>query len=201
MARIAKSPEANRAAGNPGKRRLPETTPALTAPASGIAPPTWLRDQVAHDVWASTAPDLTAVRLLAPVDRGAFGRYCQHFADWVAATRALEAEGMTQDVPLTGGNGSMKRMHPLVRIRDNAEKRLVELEDRFGLNPAARYALVTKMIQRPGAFGGLFGDRAMQDEPAPQPDAALPPGEPSGPLAPQPQSPAPRGPLGFLRLN
>lgn len=167
------------AMGNPGRRKAPTptATPKRSAKVEDASVPYVLKGREfadARKVWDRIAPDLVRSNIMAPTDFEAFGRYCVHVADWAELSKTIKKEGRTQEVKTVGGD-VMVRMHPAVKARELAEKRMVELEDRFGLNPRYRMAIMRDMSALPG-LGSLF-DRADKND---KPDHA----EPAEPVAP-----------------
>jgi len=169
MGRRSKPGNVKSVSGNPGKRqilaerRLSPSSPAAADP--GTTPPAWLTDADARRVWTELWAPLHRMRFVSEVERATFGRYCQYFTEWVASSRQLQVAGMTQEVTTTSG-GTWIKSHPLVAIRDQCELRMRDLEDRFGLNPLARFRLSQQLLGTPGlASGDLFdhADRTAAD--------------------------------------
>lgn len=168
------------AMGNPGRRKAaaPTTSPKRSAKSVDAAIPYVLKGREftdARKVWERIAPELIRSNIMTPTDFEAFGRYCVHVADWAELSKTIKREGRTQTVKTTSGD-EMVRMHPAVKARELAEKRMIDLEDRFGLNPRYRMAIMRDMNALPG-FGGLF-DRQGHDD---KPDHTAEPAEPVAP--------------------
>ena len=109
----------------------------------------------ARTIWARIAPDLSRNNMLAPSDVDALARYCIHLEEWSTHTATLRKEGSTQEVKTTSGD-VMIRLHPAAKLREIAEKRLLDLEDRFGLNPRHRLAILRDMGALQIPLGDLF---------------------------------------------
>lgn len=157
MGRNAKPDAVKAALGNPGKRktrpRAPRDDKSKQIAPSRFAPPEWLVNHVARDIWGDMADKLVALNFLKPTDRNAFGRYCSHLADWIEASETIRVEGKFYNATNVTGD-ELKRIHPMVKIREIAEKHLVELEDRFGLSPLARQKMLRDQASLPP--GSLF---------------------------------------------
>jgi P27 family predicted phage terminase small subunit len=155
-----------RAKGNPGKRALTEPA-ALPSGADHVRPPGKM-PQSALAVWKSIAPDLERMNFLRPTDAQAFARYCNDVVRYWDLAKALRMEGDTYKS--TSVHGELQRLNPKFLIQDRIVRRLEASEDRFGLSPAARQAilrsLASQMPQLP--FGPNQGA-----EPA-EPEAASP---------------------------
>lgn len=168
MGRTPKSPTEKRLTGA-GKRRVRPTNRAAAPAASGFTPPPWLIGKAALGVWHRITPELRRLNILSTSDADVFGRYCQHFAEWIEAADTIKREGSTVLVKMTNSDERMPRLHPAVRVRDLAEKHLIDIEDRFGGSPLARYRLIAQQAAHPGAWGDLFAQKP--DSPA-EPTAA-----------------------------
>lgn len=124
--------------GNPGKRPLPKAE-AKVVPALP-SPPPHLSDEAKVE-WGRVSEDLFKVGLLSGVDRAALAAYCQAYARWVQAERAI-AEMAKRD-QLTGGlmikttNGNAIQ-NPLVGTANKAAADMVRFAAEFGMTPSAR---------------------------------------------------------------
>jgi P27 family predicted phage terminase small subunit len=159
------------ARGNPGRRPIGETpaAQALTDDALHLAPE-WLSDE-ATTIWARLAPDLAAMRLLSRPDVMTFGRYCQMFAQWLAAGRQFDETNMV--VRTESEHVKMDRVNKWLHVQLMLEQRLRDLEDRFGLNPANRQRIFALRAAGAGAGhtpGLPFGEGG--DKPADDPQPA-----------------------------
>lgn len=176
MGRRAKPDQIKAVAGNPGKRKRTRpqpsskpAAPASIAVASRDKPPTWLTNVVAKRIWSNVWPSLTRMRFANETDAPAFGRYCQYFAEWIEATKALNKDGKTQNVGTVSGD-TMVRLHPAVKVRELAERHMMAMEDRYALNPQARFSLAQQLLDKPGL--GAPGDLFEHGEHAPSTPAA-----------------------------
>jgi P27 family predicted phage terminase small subunit len=124
--------------GNPGKRPLPQAE-AKVAPARP-SPPPHLSDEAKVE-WGRVSEDLFKVGLLSDVDRAALAAYCQAYARWVQAERAITE--MAKRDQLTGGlmirtsNGNAIQ-NPLVGTVNKAAADMVRYAAEFGMTPSAR---------------------------------------------------------------
>lgn len=173
--RLPKPDAVKRAAGNPGKRKIPALVKpsAARAATSAFAPPAWL-DAAARRIWTTLAADLVRLNFLRGSDVQAFARYCHHMAGWVKARKTVQKEGEFYDATATSGE-KLKRLHPAAKAAELHEKHLVELEDRFGLTPLARQRILRDQAALPA--GSLPFDR-QPTEPKPADD--------SNPVKPEP---------------
>jgi len=124
--------------GNPGKRALPKREAKL---APTLLPPPDHLGEEAKAEWARVAGTLHDIGLLTVLDRAALAAYCQSWAIWVQATRAI-AEMASLD-QLTGGlmirtsNGNAIQ-NPLVGTANKAAADMVRHAAEFGMTPSAR---------------------------------------------------------------
>lgn len=173
-----------------------ESSGSAAAIAAGD-PPKWLKKDALR-IWHDLAPTLRLAKLLTAADQLTFARYCRNFADWLAARKQLDRDGMTYEAESYAGGAAaegdeakapqrvtkLRRLDPLFIVADRLERMLLAAEDRFGLNPAERQRIMVARSQT-GVTGDLFtgiGDRRADDP-------AAPPAEPAQPIA---------APIGFL---
>jgi P27 family predicted phage terminase small subunit len=151
-----------------------------------LAPPEFMAESVEFDgalsVWRELAPDLQRIAALTNLDRYTLAIYCVHMADWIEATRDIKQNGTAHTVKTVSGD-RMERLRPAVKIRELAERHIMEIGERFGLNPSARYKMLRDEAIVAGQ-GNLFGPRAPDDPAAPPVD------KPTGMMA-RAASPAP----------
>lgn len=107
----------------PAFRRIPPTAPA------------WLSPEAATE-WERVVPELRRLDLLKEVDGPALAAYCETWAEFVAATRELQAWGR---LTIEAKQGEIP--HPAVAIRRNAGRELRAWAGQFGLTPVAEQAL------------------------------------------------------------
>ena len=175
--RKPKPAEVREAQGNPGRRPLSSAAhdlPGLKSTAPKTLP------IAARRIWEDLAPELGRMKLLRSTDFGAFARYCEHLARWVALTKDLRKNGETYVT--ASAHGTMERIRPAFMVRDRLEARMESLEDRFGLSPMARQQLLQRlaMAPPPAPQPGLFGDDQQPGAAAPDAPAASPPPSPVG---------------------
>jgi P27 family predicted phage terminase small subunit len=124
--------------GNPGKRALPAAEAKVAAALP--SPPPHLSDEAKVE-WDRVAAELFNIGLLSGVDRAALAAYCQAYARWAQAERAI-AEMAKRD-QLTGGlmiktsNGNAIQ-NPLVGTANKAAADMVRYAAEFGMTPSAR---------------------------------------------------------------
>lgn len=166
--------ERQRAKGNPGrraprkKRETAEQAAAAVASAAPSSPdsavpaadqpaiarkshPKFLdapRLKEALAIWRELEPDLRRLKLLQPLDRFTFAMYCVHMSDWITATRDIKQRGQWKQVKNINGD-PMPRMNPSVKVREIAERHILEISARFGLDPANRYKLLRDQAAAP----------------------------------------------------
>ena len=158
------APALQAAKGHPGKRRragkadtrAAELAAAPPASADPLSPPVWLGEaklRPALAIWRELVPDLKRYNLLDTLDRPTFAMYCVHMADWVQATRDIAKNGHSYAAKNVNGDDLM-RVNPAVKVRELAERHILEIGSRFGLDPSSRYKLLRD--QSASALGGLF---------------------------------------------
>jgi P27 family predicted phage terminase small subunit len=138
--RKPKSPTVRLYEGNAGKRSLhadTEPQPEIKEPPC----PDWLSAD-AKAKWVELAPELLRMGLLTVLDGAAFACYCQSWAEYHLATRALAKEGRTYKLK----NGC-RATHPMVNQQKSALKSLRDFAALFGLEPSSRTRL--KVVRQP----------------------------------------------------
>lgn len=134
-----------RAKGNPGRRKIAEPA-QLGIEAGSIAamiPDDMTAEQRA--IWAKYAPDLERMQLLKSTDTAAFQRYCAFLALFFKAERAIRTTDLV--VETTSEHVTMERRSKWLDAMLLIDRRLVEIEDRFGMNPSARQRIFLQLSQ------------------------------------------------------
>lgn len=101
-------------------------------------PPTWLSREAKAE-WRRIVPGLTRLDLVKPEDRAALASYCQIWARLVAAYRDIEKNGSTVRNESTRKDGTSSvwwTKNPAVAVAEQAETRLRQYANDFGLTPA-----------------------------------------------------------------
>ena len=184
MGRRPDSTDAQAAKGNPGRRKSAvqkrkeqaEAVAALMARSlderAGDDVPAYIAgNPVAATMWQMLGPVLIQTHRLQPQHRPLFITFCTYYAQWIAANDGLDGGKFTQRIKTVSGD-FMDRINPLVRVRDDAHKKCLELSRLFGLTPADEYELFK--VQRAAAAAGngwLFNDGGAAQNENP-PDAA-----------------------------
>lgn len=174
--RKAKPAELKRAQGNPGKRALPELPVEAEqkplAPSKRSSAPKRLTAD-GRKIWDALAPELKRLKFLRSSDQGAFERYCDTLASYWRVTLELRKAGETYETE--SAHGRMLRIHPKFMVQERLSRRLDQLEDRFGLSPAARQQIMQRLAAQPPGLPLEPGEKAGEGEEAPAPA----PGKPS----------------------
>jgi len=148
-----KTPSQLRIARGTAKPRADEPKP----PAGNHVMPKHL-GKVAARKWRQLLPLLEAVRLMTDADVEALARYCDTYEWWLATRATLKKEGDTYPILNDGGEVKYIAQRPEVSIAHKLATQLRQLEQDFGLSPAARASL---HVEQPAADDGsdsiLFG--------------------------------------------
>lgn len=110
--------------------RAPRNEPM---PAPAVPEPPEDLDPEARAEWDRIVPHLAALGLLSHLDRAALAAYCQLYARWWEAERAIREHGLTQ---VTESGYVAQR--PEVGIANTALTQMRRYLVEFGLTPAAR---------------------------------------------------------------
>jgi len=154
-----------KAMGNPGKRKIADW---VEAPArkggKALAPPKEL-DPPAAVEWKRLAPSLTLRGVLTDWDRSIFTSYCQAWSTYSQAQTQLNK--LAKDPKTFGGlvmttSAGNQIQHPLVGIRNTAQRDMLRFATELGLTPVARVrvgdaapsaAAAAAAAQRPAEVG------------------------------------------------
>lgn len=152
--------------------------------------PAWLSIE-ARKVWREISPGLMRHRLLVDVDSIAFGRYCEWLVQYVKLTRATRRGKVVREpknAKAKGGGDRIQRLDKTFQALTIVDKRLLDLEDRFGMNPRERIAIMAKLA-------GGSGHVPQPPAPPPEVESATPGARPIAPPK------APSSPVGFLNTT
>ena len=122
-------------------------------------PPEFL-DEHAKNEWWRVAPKLHALGSLTVLDLQPLAAYCQAYAHWITAERALAqmaaGDPRFSGLMITGSTGS-HMANPLVKIARGAAADMLRFAAEFGLTPVARSRLsVPGRLSGLGKFDGLL---------------------------------------------
>lgn len=160
--------------GNPGHRPIVKTPDVAAADATS---PEWL-DEMGRSIWTLYMPRLRGMGYVKDTDRLAFARLCDHTARWLRLREKVNVKG--ESYTTESRHGKMERINPDFAAMLRVEEKMVQLEDRFGLTPAARQQILARLTEPPpppDLFGN--GEHAQQAQ-------ASSPGSPIGMFAPVP---------------
>jgi P27 family predicted phage terminase small subunit len=126
--------------GNPSGRPLPadEPKPTPATPAFDVAPLELADHPDAVAEWARLAPMLRTAGQVSLVDRAALAAACLEWDRYLAAVRALHAQGLV----VTTKSGEMKP-NPHVGVAHKAVSVCARLWAELGLTPTSRARLTT----------------------------------------------------------
>lgn len=158
MGRRADPGALQQAKGNPGRRPIAPELPVVDVLESAGSAPAWLTAEAA-EIWQRLAPDLASMNLLKRPDELTFGRYCANFALWLKAAAALGVGDLV--VTTESEHVTMDRLNKNLQAMLLLEKRLVDMEDRFGLNPLNRQRIFAQRAAGSALPGELFGDEPL----------------------------------------
>lgn len=101
-------------------------------------PPSWLSREAKAE-WKRVVPGLTRLDLVKPEDRATLAAYCEVWSRWVGAIRDTHKNGLTVRNESTRKDGTTSvwwTKNPAVAIAEQAETRLRQYANEFGLTPA-----------------------------------------------------------------
>jgi P27 family predicted phage terminase small subunit len=118
--------------------------------------------------WRKLMPMLMERGSLTVADACALSLHCSTVARWIACTKQIEAEGLTQTVTVLDSNGTpttRTRPHVALKIAQDCEKSLRQSLTMLGLTPASREKVkpTKKEPDREDVFSGLDAIRESLD--------------------------------------
>lgn len=143
--------------GNPGKRRLIlDQADQDTGP---IKAPSYVTTVMEREIFKRVSAQLSSVRFIKATDSDALARWAVWMAKWVDIKKRLSTKKADVYYETKSRHGKMLRAHPLYASMIQIDKQLMALEDRIGLNPTSRQAILRGLINAPSLpTGSLFGE-------------------------------------------
>ena len=124
------------AAGNPGKRPLPENEPEVE-PALMDAPEHL--SAAAKEEWARVSPKLFAARIVTELDRATLTGYCEAWGNYVAASLQVQKYGAV----LLSVQSKSPYISPYLNVMTIALKHMNSFGMEMGMTPASRTKVST----------------------------------------------------------
>jgi P27 family predicted phage terminase small subunit len=116
--------------GNPGKRPLNEGEPQ-PAPLAPACPPEL--SQAAKEEWNRIIAELVELGLMTRLDRAALAAYCQAYAMWSDAIKAIQKYG-----PLVKSLNGYPQVSPYLSIANKQAEIMIRIASEFGFTLASR---------------------------------------------------------------
>jgi Phage terminase, small subunit len=143
--------------GNPGKRPIPTDFPVIENlipfPRPAVLEfPEFLSHERERHIFKLIIEDYLQRRVARAPDFHAFGRWSHYMHRWICCKEQLEGKATWFQYETAAGK--QIRRHPLFRDMLDIERMLESLEDRLGLNPAARQNILRGLTAMPAALGG-----------------------------------------------
>ncbi len=176
---------------NPTAKRQALEQKELPAPKRATYTPAFLKRKLEKAIYSRVVDDLVSRRIARAADLDSYGRWATYLARWITLNRKLRPGAEAYETE--SKHGKMLRKHPHFAAMIDLERVMMSLEDRLGLNPAARQNIIrgiTALAASPFA-GDLFAEDERSNNQASTPSEEKPE-EPKADLPPA------RSPLGFL---
>jgi len=160
--------------GNPDKRRLAldgAGTEAVRPKRTKIDPADYLTQEAERVAFSMAVATLPA-NVVRASDVNVMARWATWLNIWVTCKAKLDGKAHWYESKTNHGN--FLREHPLAKRMSQAEMHLIALEDRLGLNPVARQAIIR-------ALAGMMPATVVAEEE--QPISEAPPANDASPLA------------------
>lgn len=172
-----KPAEVAEAQGNPGHRAIVKTS--TDVPTIAAEPPIALSDR-GREIWASVVTSARALGFMKLSDGRALARYCDHMDRWLKVRARVDEKGESYETD--SKHGKMQRINPDFNVMMRLEERMIAIEDRLGLTPAARQSILLRYRPEEDHGDSLFPS----------------PATPAAGTAPAPQNTGPQNPLGMF---
>lgn len=177
--------------GNPGKRRLAlndaRETRTIARALPSITVPDFLKHERERTIFKRMIEDFLQRRIARECDLIAYGRWASYMHEWLNCKEFLDGTSKFYKIKSQRTGDERLAQHPMWLNQMTIEKALQSLEDRLGLNPAARQTILRGLAAMPSAMQ-LGEDQQQQAEDL---EGAVPPPPKEGPA---------QSPLGFLRM-
>ena len=168
--------------GNPGRKKLEraeEVVPVGPPPPLSEVPE-FLTQPRERELYRRVISDYLNRRIARPADVHGYARWATYMHRWMAAKEHLDGK---QSFYKTVA-GDTTRYLPAPQFSDmlNLEGVISKLEDKLGLNPVARHAIIRGLSSVPVDLGGVRSDQAKGE-------------------VDKPEAPPHVSPIGFGRMN
>lgn len=195
--RRATSDEVKALKKDPTSRRAALAQKPAAAPRRSMSAtytPTFLRRKLEKLIYARVVDDLVSRRIARAADLDGYGRWATYLSRWITLNRKLKPGAEAYETE--SKHGKMLRKHPHFAAMIDLERVMMALEDRLGLNPAARQNIIRGIAALAGSQ--FAGDLFTEDERTNSQPGEMP-AQSDQNAAEQPPAPPPeRSPLGFL---
>lgn len=122
-------------------------------------PPEWLSDE-ARAEWDRVVPGLEGLDLVKPEDRATLATYCEVWARLVTANADIRTRGLVVENTSTRKDGTESTWftkNPAVSIAEQAETRLRQYANDFGLSPAGERMIASAPAKSDDSEDDPFG--------------------------------------------
>ena len=132
--------------GNPGRRPLPKDEPK---PQAVCPPPPAVLSGAAKKHWRIVVKQLFEADLMTNLDIDALTIYCEAYARWVEAGKAIQAEGVIIKQNSHDGSTEYLKPTPWLMIQQKAFEQMKGMLVEFGMSPSARTRVRTVDKKQP----------------------------------------------------
>jgi phage terminase small subunit len=160
-----KSATLERLQGNPGRRPILSRgderenkvlQQALAPSPTPLIAPDFLKEPREREIFHRVIDGYLQRRIAHEVDVTAYGRWAHYVHRWLECKELLS--GKLTFLKIVTNHGERYIRNPVFKDMLDIERVLLASEDRLGLNPVARHAIVRGLAQTPAALGGFFGE-------------------------------------------
>lgn len=149
--RAAQGLRSHKAKKPPAAAVAPVVSDQVPEKAESVVPPAWL-SPTARKIWRYAAPALLRRGLLTDADAIGFARYCEWLREYLAIQRSRKSNRKVVSTTKSKHTKNMQRIDKSFQALTIVDKQLLYYEDRLGMNPRERLAIMSKMalgVQHP----------------------------------------------------
>ena len=132
--------------GNPGRRPLSKDEPT---PEAVCPPPPEILSTTAKKHWRIVVKQLYDANLMTNLDIDALTIYCEAYARWSEAGKAIQAEGVIIKQKSHDGSTEYLKPNPYMQIQQKAFDQMKAMLVEFGMSPSSRTRVRTVDKKQP----------------------------------------------------
>lgn len=142
--------DTKRRKGNPSRADIVPLASEIHDPRRLTRPPFIAAGSKEESIWDDLIARLEPTNLIRPMDSFSLGRYCCELLMWIQAKKIVDDSGMVVFFSTKAGDKRTKS-NPAITDMIRLSRRLQNVEDDFGMTPAARQRIYQALQGTPWA--------------------------------------------------